>query len=183
MFEFWNPFERTLNGLIFFGGVSIKEMRYIGSVWRSNSKRNRHGKYFARVLWVIPKMEYLIYIPNIRRICYKENSPCEFPQFKWIKDPYDLFSWFEMQRLMTWWHDDMMQCTWCNEPKQITRQHSETWKASVAPVLGRHNTPPLREDLVPRSRMAPEGQRKRKRRGKTKLLLWPMSETKEPCKG
>ena len=31
---------------------------------------------------------------------------------------------------------------------------------------GRYNTPPLREDLVPRSRMAPEGKRKRKRRGK-----------------
>ena len=42
---------------------------------------------------------------------------------------------------------------------------------------GRYNTPPLREDLVPRSRMAPEEQRKGKRRGKTKLLLRPMSET------
>ena len=42
---------------------------------------------------------------------------------------------------------------------------------------GRYNTPPLREDLVPRSRMAPEGKRKRKRRGNTKLLLWHTSET------
>ena len=42
---------------------------------------------------------------------------------------------------------------------------------------GHYNTPPLREDLVPRSRMAPEGKRKGKRSGKTKLLLWSMSET------
>ena len=42
---------------------------------------------------------------------------------------------------------------------------------------GRHNTPPLREDLVPRSRMAPEGKQKGKRIGKTKLLLRQMSET------
>ena len=38
-------------------------------------------------------------------------------------------------------------------------------------VSGRYNTPPLREDLVPRSRMAPERKQKRQRRGKTKLLL------------
>ena len=37
------------------------------------------------------------------------------------------------------------------------------WKASGAPVLGRHNTPPLQEDLVPRSRMAPEGKNGRER--------------------
>ena len=29
-------------------------------------------------------------------------------------------------------------------------------KSSEASVLGRYNTPPLQEDLVPRSRMAPE---------------------------
>ena len=45
------------------------------------------------------------------------------------------------------------------------------WKTPGATVSGRYNTPPLQEDLVPRSRMAPEGKRKRKRRGKTKLLL------------
>ena len=27
---------------------------------------------------------------NIGRVCYIEKSPCEFPQFKWIEDPYDL---------------------------------------------------------------------------------------------
>ena len=41
------------------------------------------------------------------------------------------------------------------------------WKTPGTSVTGRHNTPALREDLVPRSRMAPEGKRKRKRRGKT----------------
>ena len=58
--------------------------------------------------------------------------------------------------------------------------HGETWniwKSSRESVSGRHNTPPLREDLVPRSRMAPEG--KGRGRGKTKLLLRQMSETKE----
>ena len=34
--------------------------------------------------------------------------------------------------------------------------------------LGRYNTPPLRKDLVPRSRMAPEGQTEEKR-GEVKL--------------
>ena len=32
-----------------------------------------------------------------------------------------------------------------------------SWKSSGASVSGRYNTPPLQEDLVPRSRMAPEG--------------------------
>ena len=90
----------------------------------------------------------------------------------------------DLRKEMTWWHDDMMQCTWCNdECKEPNKSHDETrkpWKATEALVLGRYNTPPLREDLVPRSRMAPKGKRKRKRRGKTKLLLWQTSETKEP---
>ena len=41
------------------------------------------------------------------------------------------------------------------------------WKTPSATVSGRHNTPPLREDLVPRSRMAPEG----KRRGREEVKL------------
>ena len=40
------------------------------------------------------------------------------------------------------------------------------WRTPGTSVSGHYNTPPLREDLVPRSRMAPEGKRKRKRRGK-----------------
>ena len=74
-----------------------------------------------------------------------------------------------------------MQCK--NKRSKQNETHRETrnlWKSSRASVLGRYNTPPPREDLVPRSRMAPEGKRKRKRRGKTKLLLWQTSETKEP---
>ena len=76
------------------------------------------------------------------------------------KNPYNLFSWV----LEIKWHDGMM--TWCNahdaEMNARTKQNHTTnlgkaWKASEAPVLGRYNTPPLQEDLVPRSRMAPEG--------------------------
>ena len=43
---------------------------------------------------------------------------------------------------------------------------------------GCYNTPPLQADLVQRSRMAPE--RNRRGRAKTKLLFWQKSETKEP---
>ena len=69
----------------------------------------------------------------------------------------------------------------CNRQNKSPEETRKTWKASEASVLGRHNTPLLQEDLVPRSRMAPEGKWKSKRRGKTKLLLWQTSETKEPC--
>ena len=48
---------------------------------------------------------------------------------------------------------------------------ANNWTTTGTTVSGRYNTPPLREDLVPRSRMAPEGKRKGKRSGKTKLLL------------
>ena len=50
------------------------------------------------------------------------------------------------------------------------KSHNESqkpWKASEAPVLGCHNTPPLQEDLVPRSRMAPE----RNGRGREEVKL------------
>ena len=78
-------------------------------------------------------------------------------------------------------HDDMICNAWhASNDKATTANNCTTPGTSVS---GRYNTPPLREDLVPRSRMAPEGQRKRKRRGKTKLLLWQTSETKEPWKG
>ena len=85
------------------------------------------------------------------------------------------FSWLNLKKMK--WHDDIMQSSRCkDECKEPNKTHDETrkpWKASKAPVLGRYNTPPLREDLVPRSRMAPES--------RTKLLLWQTSETKEPC--
>ena len=50
--------------------------------------------------------------------------------------------------------DDMARCnTQANDMAKTTNN----WKTPGAMVSGRHNTPPLREDLVPRSRMAPEG--------------------------
>ena len=56
---------------------------------------------------------------------------------------------------------DMMQCTRCkdkcNKPTTHTTKLGVAGKSSGASVSGRYNTPPLREDLVLRSRMAPEG--------------------------
>ena len=53
-----------------------------------------------------------------------------------------------------------MQCKWCkDECNEQNKSHDETqssWKSSGVSVSGRDNTPPLQEDLVPRSRMAPE---------------------------
>ena len=51
--------------------------------------------------------------------------------------------------------------TWCNAKikGQAQKKHTvitKIWKSSEASVSGRYNTPPLQEDLVPRSRMAPE---------------------------
>ena len=48
-------------------------------------------------------------------------------------------NWVEMQRLMTWWHDDMMQCK--NKRASTKQTHSETWnswKSSGASVSGRY---------------------------------------------
>ena len=86
-------------------------------------------------------------------------------------------------------HADEMQmkCRWWHETRCITRTKCKTTdkNPTTEEIInhiagngksrsyeygklypGRYNTPPLREDLVPRSRMAPEGKRKRKRRGK-----------------
>ena len=59
----------------------------------------------------------------------------------------------------------------CNTQANDKATIANNWTTPGAMVSGRYNTPPLREGLVPRSRMAPEGKGKRKRRGKTKLLL------------
>ena len=61
-------------------------------------------------------------------------------------------------------HDDMMKCTKANKTHGETRNSR---KSSGASVSGRYNTPPLREDLVPRSRMAPE----RNGRGREEVKL------------
>ena len=77
--------------------------------------------------------------------------------------------------MMTWYE---MHDTQAND-KATT---ANNWKTPGTSVSGHYNTPPLREDLVPRSRMAPERKWKRKRRGKTKPLLRQTSEAKEPWK-
>ena len=85
--------------------------------------------------------------------------------------------WTRMQMKCTWWHD--MKCM-TRKQWQVTTANN--WTTPGTSVSGRYSTPPLREDLVPRSRMAPEGKQKRKRKGKTKLLLtneW----NHEPWKG
>ena len=66
----------------------------------------------------------------------------------------------------------MMWCKRCNDEcnKQKIKSDGETqnsWKSSRASVSGRYNTPPLQEDLVPRSRMAPE----RNGRGREEVKL------------
>ena len=45
----------------------------------------------------------------------------------------------------------------CNTQANDKATIANNWTTSGATVSGHHNTPPLREDLVPRSRMAPEG--------------------------
>ena len=62
----------------------------------------------------------------------------------------------------------MMQCK--NKRASTKETHGETrkpWKASEASVSGRYNTPALQEDLIPRSRMAPE----RNGRGREEVKL------------
>ena len=54
----------------------------------------------------------------------------------------------------------MERCNTQAKDKAIT---TNNWKTRGATVSGRYNTPPLREDLVPRSRMAPEGKNGRER--------------------
>ena len=55
----------------------------------------------------------------------------------------------------------------CNTQANDKATITNNWKTSGATVSGRHNTPPLQEDLVPRSRMAPE----RNRRGGEEVKL------------
>ena len=80
--------------------------------------------------------------------------------------------WGKPNGCMFWKHDDAMHMmTWY--AMHDTQAHDKAttannWRTLGTSVSGRHNTPPLREDLVPRSRMAPEEQRKRKR-GEVKL--------------
>ena len=54
----------------------------------------------------------------------------------------------------------MARCNTQAKDKATTTKHRKTPGATVS---GCYNTPPLREDLVPRSRMAPEGKNGRER--------------------
>ena len=54
----------------------------------------------------------------------------------------------------------MTRCDTQANDKATTTKHRKTPGATVS---GHYNTPPLREDLVPRSRMAPEGKNGRER--------------------
>ena len=56
-----------------------------------------------------------------------------------------------------------MQCMTRSNDKATT---ANGWTAPGTSVTGRYNTPPLREDLVPRSRMAPEGKTEKKEKKK-----------------
>ena len=67
-------------------------------------------------------------------------------------------------------HDDMARCNTQANDKATTMNN---WKTPGAMVSRRYNTPPLQEDLVPRSRDGTKEKRKRKRKSgsKTKLLV------------
>ena len=56
--------------------------------------------------------------------------------------------------------DDMARC---NTQAKDMATTANNWETPGASDSGHHNTPPLQEDLVPRSRMTPEEKRKRKR--------------------
>ena len=65
-------------------------------------------------------------------------------------------------------HDGM---TKCNMQVNDMATTTNNWETPGTSVSRRHNTPPLREDLVPRYIMALEGKWKRKRRGKTNCFF------------
>ena len=48
----------------------------------------------------------------------------------------------------------------CNMQANDMATTANNWTTPGTSVSGHHNTPPLREDLVPGSRMAPEGKRR-----------------------
>ena len=67
-------------------------------------------------------------------------------------------SFENMMMQCTWWHDEMQHAS---NDNATTANNCMTPGTSVS---GRYNTPPLREDLVPRSRMAPEGKEEEEER-------------------
>ena len=78
------------------------------------------------------------------------------------KNPYNLFSWvLKLNGMMTWCNAKIKEQA--NDKATTTNN----WKTPGATVLGHYNTPPLQEDLIPRSEMAPE----RNRRGREEVKL------------
>ena len=51
----------------------------------------------------------------------------------------------------------------CNTQAKYKTTTANNWETPGALVSGHYNTPPLQEDLVPRSRMAPEGENGKER--------------------
>ena len=76
-------------------------------------------------------------------------------------------SFENMQMQCGWWHGKMQQAS------EWQGNNSDNWETPGASVSGHYNTRPLQEGLVPRSKDGTGEKRKRKRRGKTKLFLWP----------
>ena len=56
-----------------FGGAPENGKRIIDKVRESKLEEEKTCDYLQLCSWVIPKMEYLIQLPNIGRISYKEN--------------------------------------------------------------------------------------------------------------
>ena len=84
---------RSKNDRIFGGAPENDEIIY-GQSWRPRIKIIKALGYFASVLrWFQNNGIFYYSSLNIGRVCYKEKSPCEFPRFKWTKNPYNLFSW------------------------------------------------------------------------------------------
>ena len=59
---------------------------------------------------------------------------------------------------------------------------ANNWKTPGTLVSGCYNSPPLQEDLVPRSRMAPGKTEEEGEEVKLTCFFEKMSESKEPCK-
>ena len=62
----------------------------------------------------------------------------------------------------------MMQCKRCNKQNKSHDETQSIWKSSGASVSRRYNTPPLQEDLVPRSK---DGTGKKSGRGREEVKL------------
>ena len=123
---------RSKNVWIFGGAPENDEIIY-GQSWRSRIKIIKALGYFASVLrWFQNNGIFYYSSLNIGRVCYKEKSP--FPRFKWIEDPYNLFSWV----LKIKWHDGMM--TWCNAKIKEQAQKKHTAKLGIAGSLLKHQS-------------------------------------------